>query len=74
MLEKFFKYFGCFILVLNELENKTYEQKLADDLITIVYYFTMKSYLYRRKLNKIKKELESNEKQNNESSNNEDSL
>ena len=25
------------------------------------YYFTMKSYSHRRKLNKIRKELESNE-------------
>ena len=76
MLEKFFKYFGCSILVLNELENKTYEQELADDLITIVHHFTMKSYSHRRKLNKIRKELESNEKdkRTSESNNNEDSL
>lgn len=62
ILEQIFKYFGCTILVLNDvLENKTYEQELTDDLISIIHYFTMKSYSHRRKLNKIRKELESNE-------------
>ena len=61
-LEQIFKYFGCQILVLNDvLENKTYEQELTEDLISIIHYFTMKSYSHRRKLNKIRKELEKNE-------------
>jgi predicted site-specific integrase-resolvase len=34
--------------------SKTYEQELADDLISIIHYFSMKSYSNRRKLNKIK--------------------
>ena len=58
-LEQIFKYFGTKILVLNDtIENKTYEQELTDDLISIIHYFTMKSYSHRRKLNKIRKELE----------------
>lgn len=58
-LEQIFKYFGTRILVLNDsLENKTYEQELTEDLISIIHYFTMKSYSHRRKLNKIRKELE----------------
>lgn len=62
IFEDFFKYFGTKILVLNDtLENKTYEQELTEDLISIIYYFTMKSYSHRRKLNKLRKELE-NEK------------
>lgn len=71
MLEKFFKYFGTNILVLNDkLENKTYEQELTDDLISVIHYFTMKSYLHRRKLNKLRKELEQDEKET-KSNNNE---
>lgn len=59
ILEQIFKYFGTKILVLNDsLENKTYEEELTDDLISIIHYFTMKSYSHRRKLNKIRKELE----------------
>lgn len=59
MFEQIFKYFGTKILVLNDtIENKTYEQELTDDLISIIHYFTMKSYLHRRKLNKLRKELE----------------
>ena len=63
MLERFFKYFGCQIIVLNDsIENKTYEQELTDDLISVIHYFTMKSHLHRRKLNKIRKELEDERK------------
>ena len=59
MLERIFKYFGCKILVLNgTISNKTYEQELTENLISIIHYFTIKSYSYIRKLNKIRKELE----------------
>ena len=61
ILEQIFKYFGCKILVLNDiLENKSYEQELTEDLISIIHYFSMKNYSHRRKLNKLRKELESN--------------
>lgn len=61
-LESIFKYFGCKILVLNDvLENKSYEQELTEDLISIIHYFTMKNYSHRRKLNKLRKELEENQ-------------
>ena len=66
MLEQFFLYFGCKILVLNDaIENKTYEQELTEDLISIIHYFTMKSYSHRRKLNKLRRELENETKSNN---------
>ena len=59
MFEHFFKYFGCSILVLNDsIDNKTYEQELTEDLISVIHYFTMKSDSYRRKLNKLRKEIE----------------
>ncbi len=58
-LELIFKYFGTTILILNDsLDNRTYEQELTEDLVSIIHYFTMKSYSHRRKLNKIRKELE----------------
>lgn len=61
LLESIFKYFGTRIIVLNDtLDNKSYEQELTDDLISIIHYFSMKSYSHRRKLNKIRKELEEN--------------
>ena len=66
MLERFFRYFGTKILVLNDsLENKTYEQELTEDLISVIHYFTMKSYSHRRKLNKLRKELEDETKSGN---------
>ena len=58
-IESIFKYFGTNILVLNDtIENKTYEQELTEDLISIIHYFTTKSYSHRRKLNKLRKDLE----------------
>ena len=64
MFEKFFRYFGTKILVLNdEISNKGYEQELTDDLISIIHYFSMKSYSHRRKLNKLRKELEVEKKE-----------
>lgn len=59
ILESIFRYFGCKILVLNDIiENKTYEQELTEDLISIIHYFTMKNYSHRRKLNKLRAEIE----------------
>lgn len=62
VIEGLFKYFGTTILVINdEINNKTYEQELTEDLISIIHYFTAKSYSHRRKLNKLRRELESEE-------------
>ena len=61
ILEYICKCHGCKILVLNDiLENKSYEQELTEDLISIIHYFNMKNYSHRRKLNKLRKELENN--------------
>lgn len=68
LFEGIFRYFGCKVLVLSEeVQNKTYEQELSEDLLSIIHYFSMKSYSHRRKLNKIRRELE--EEQNNERNN-----
>lgn len=58
LFETFCKYFKTKILVVNDLSEKTYEQELTEDLISIIHYFAMKSYSHRRKLNKLTKELE----------------
>ena len=66
--ETIFKKFGTTTIVLNdELDNKSYEQELtecSEDLISIIHYFTMKSYSHRRKLNKLRKLLEDECKNN----------
>lgn len=51
----------------DEIQNKSYEQELSEDLLSIIHYFSMKSYSHRRKLNKMRKELE--EEQKNERNN-----
>lgn len=70
MLQQFFSYFGCKIIVLNDaIENKSYEQELTDDLISVIHYFTMKPYSHRCKLNKLRKEIEASEAKGSKSSN-----
>jgi putative resolvase len=58
LFETFCKYHGAKIIVTSEVQNKTYEQELTDDLVSIIHYFSMKSYSHRAKLNRIKKELQ----------------
>jgi len=58
LLENIFKYFGTKILVINNtIQNKTNEQEMVEDLVSIIHHFSTKMYSQRRKLNKIKKEL-----------------
>ena len=58
LFNEFCKCFKTKLIVVNELSEKNIEQELTEDLISIIHYFSMKSYSHRRKLNKIKKELE----------------
>lgn len=58
LVELIFRYFGTKILIINDsISNKSYEQELTEDLVSIIHYFSMKMYSHRRKLNKFRKEL-----------------
>ena len=58
LLEMVFRHYGCSIIVINDaIQNKSYEQEMSEDLISIIHYFSMKMHSHRRKLNRIKKEL-----------------
>ena len=59
LFEQFCKFFKTKIVVVNDLSDKTYEQELTEDLISIIHYFSMKSCSHRRKLNKLQKQIES---------------
>lgn len=58
LLKEVFNKCGTEIIVISETENKSYEKELTDDLISIIHYYSMKSYSNRRKLQNIKKILE----------------
>lgn len=58
LLEKLCSYYGTQILVANNLTEKNFEEELMEDLLEIIHYFSMKSYSHRRKLNRLKQELE----------------
>lgn len=60
LFEMFCKQYNVNIIVTSDVENKSYETELTEDLISIIHYFSMKSYSNRRKLNKIKQELKEN--------------
>ena len=57
LLKEIFALHGTNIIVMSESENKSYEQELTDDLISIIHYYSMKSYSNRRKLNNAEKAL-----------------
>lgn len=58
LLEKLCSFYGTKILVANNLTEKNFEEELTEDLLAIIHYFSMKSYSHRRKLNRLKQELE----------------
>lgn len=58
LFEVFCKNYNTKIIITSEVENKSYEQELTDDLVSIIHYFSMKSYSHRAKLNKIKRDLQ----------------
>ena len=57
LLEEVFKLHRTEIVVISETPNKSYEQELTDDLISIIHYYSMKSYSNRRKFNNAEKVL-----------------
>ena len=61
LLETVFKKHGTRIIVTSNSENKSYEQELTDDLISIIHHYSMKSYSHRRKLNNAEKALRETE-------------
>ena len=57
LLKEVFKLHGTEIVVMSDIPNKSYETELTDDLISIIHYYSMKSYSNRRKLNNVEKAL-----------------
>ena len=58
LIQMLFNKYGTNIIVISDDEtNKTYEQELTDDLLSIIHYYSMKSYSHRRKLNNAAKAL-----------------
>lgn len=61
LLEKLFELHGTKIVVISNADNKTYEQELTDDLISIIHYYSMKTYSNRRRLHNAEKALKNKE-------------
>lgn len=57
LVEEIFRLHGTEIMVMTEVDNRSYEQELTDDLISIIHYYSMKSYSNRRKLHNAEKAL-----------------
>ena len=58
LIESICAFYNAQIIVANEASKQNFEQELTEDLISVIHYFSKKSYSNRRKLNKIKKELQ----------------
>jgi len=61
MIESMFEKLGVKIIVISNVEDKSYEKELTDDLISIIHYYSMKSYSMRRKLHKAELVLSSSD-------------
>ena len=59
MIEEMFRKLGAKIIVISNVEDKSYEKELTDDLISIIHYYSMKSYSMRRRLYKAELVLSS---------------
>ncbi len=61
-LKSLFDRYNCEIIEVNLTEDKSFEQELADDLISIIHHFSMKFYGKRKnKLKKIEDDIKSDE-------------
>ncbi len=57
-----FEKYGTNIIIISDDEtNKTYEQELTDDLLSIIHYYSMKSYSHRRNLNNAARALKTDD-------------
>lgn len=61
LIKTIFEKCGTTIIVLSDDDNRTYEQELTDDLISIIHYYSMKSYSHRRKLHQAEEALKNDE-------------
>ena len=52
MIESMFEKLGVKIIVISNVEDKSYEKELTDDLISIIHDYSMKSYSMKKKLHK----------------------
>lgn len=57
LIKMLFEKYGTNIIILSDEMNKSYEQELTDDLLSIIHYYSMKSHSHRRKLNNAAKAL-----------------
>ena len=57
LLKEVFAAHGTEIIVMSDTPNKTYEQELTDDLISVIHHYSMESYANRRKLHNAEKAL-----------------
>lgn len=69
MIESMFEKLGVKIIVISNVEDKSYEKELTDDLISIIHYYSMKSYSMRRKLHKAELVLSSADETEDETEN-----
>ena len=62
LIQMLFDKYGTNIIVISDDDtNKTYEQEVTDDLLSIIHYYSMKSYSHRRKLNNAAKALKTDD-------------
>lgn len=59
MIEEMFRKLGAKIIVISNVEDKSYEKELTDDLISIIHDYSMKPYSIRKRFHKAELVLSS---------------
>lgn len=62
LVKMLFEKYGTNIIIISDNEtNKTYEQELTDDLLSIIHYYSMNSHIHKQKLNTAAKALKTDD-------------
>ena len=65
LIEQVLESLGTKVIVISNAENKSYEKELTDDLISIIHYYSVKSYSMRQRLHNAEQAIRDESVENN---------
>ena len=65
LIEQVLESLGTKVIVISNAENKSYEKELTDDLISIIHYYSVKSYSMRKRLHNAEQAIRDESVENN---------
>ena len=65
LIEQVFESLGTKVIVISNVENKSYGKELTDDLISIIHYYSVRSYSMRKRLHNAEQAIRDESAENN---------